>query len=148
MKSTTGAVKEHSSLWKLHITRQSISVRERSAKKHLVFSRRVFLASAEPTGVMKCKRTNVKKQTKKKTQQIVSVSKCFPRVARQRLGLLRLPGDLQRLIVRILQRAPLLRFVRQSLSIHLKKLSGSLTVNKPKIKQESHTRCRFISQQM
>lgn len=29
-----------------------------------------------------------------------------------------------------------------------KKLSGSLTVNKPKIKQESHTRCCFISQQM
>lgn len=30
----------------------------------------------------------------------------------------------------------------------LKKLSGSLTVNKPKIKQESHTRCCFISRKM
>lgn len=38
----------------------------------------------------------------------------------QSLGLLRLPGDLEQLIVRILQRAPLLHFVRQSLSIHLK----------------------------
>lgn len=116
MKSTTGAINEHSSVWKLHITRQSISVRVRNAKKRLAFPKRVFLASAEPTGVMKCRRTDVKK--KKKTQQTVNVPKCFPCAARQRLGLLRLPGDLRRLTVRILQRAPLLRYVRQSLSIH------------------------------
>lgn len=66
MKSTTGAINEHSFVWKLHITRQSISVRVRNAKKRLAFPKRVFLASAEPTGVMKCKRTDVKKKKKEK----------------------------------------------------------------------------------
>lgn len=92
-----------------------------NAKKRLAFPKRVFLASAEPTGVMKCKRTDVKKEKeeeKKKKQQTVNVLKCFPCAARQRLGLLRLPGDLRRLTVRSLQRVPLLRRVRHSLSIH------------------------------
>lgn len=39
-------------------------LRVRNAKKHLAFPKRVFLALAERTGVMKCKRTDVKKKKK------------------------------------------------------------------------------------